>query len=71
MEMTRKQLDLVKEIMKADNLEDTIDKLFCELKGLVRLGSNDEGHLNYSLDEYWLFAYAFVQGFITRKGTKK
>lgn len=66
--MTRQQLDLVKEIMKTYNLEDKIDKSFCELKGLTCLGSNDEGYLDYSLDEYWLFAYAFVQGFIIRRG---
>ena len=56
--------------MKEDNLESIIDRLFCELNGLVSLVSTDEGHLNYSLNEYWLFAYAFVHGFITRKGLK-
>lgn len=65
--MTRQQIDLVKEIMKEDNLESKIDELFCELKGLIRLGSYDEGHLNYSLDEYWLFAYAFVHGFMNNE----
>ena len=69
--MTKQRLDLVKEIIEADNLEGIIDRLFCESKGLIRLGSDDEGRLNYSLDEYWLFAYAFVQGFITRRGLKK
>ena len=57
--------------MKEDNLQGIIDRLFCELKGLTCLGSNDEGQLDYSLDEYWLFAYAFVHGFITRRGLKK
>ena len=55
MELAREQLDKIRTIMKEDNLESIIDRLFCELNGLVSLGSTDEGHLNYSLNEYWLF----------------
>ena len=71
MELAREQLDKIRTIMKEDNLESIIDRLFCELNGLESLGSTDEGHLNYSLNEYWLFACGFVHGFITRKGLKK
>ena len=72
MELAREQLDKIRTIMKEDNLESIIDRLFCELNGLVSLCSTDEGHLNYSLnDEYWLLACGFVHGFITRKGLKK
>ena len=71
MELAREQLDKIRTIMKEDNLESIIDRLFCELNGLVSLGSTDEGHLNYSLNEYWLFVCGFVHGFITRKGLKK
>lgn len=70
MELNPQTIDKVREIMESDNLTGTIDRLFCELNGLVCLGSTDEGNLPYSLNEYWVFAYAFVQGFITRKGTK-
>lgn len=71
MELAREQLDKIRTIMKEDNLESIIDRLFCELNGLMSLCSTDEGHLNYSLNEYWLFACGFVHGFITRKGLKK
>ena len=71
MELGSEKINKIKEIIKADNLETIIDKLFCELNGCACLGCNDECQPNYSLEDYWLFAYAFVQGFITRKGLKK
>lgn len=65
--MNREQFERLKKFIDENNLEEKIDKAFCELNDLICLGSNDEGQTNYNLDDYWNFAYGFVCGYKKQK----
>ena len=59
------------EIMKKYNLEPIVDETFRRLKGLISLSCNDEGELPYDVEEYWIFAYGFCNGYLNSKKGEK
>lgn len=68
--MNREEFDELRKIINENNLEETIDNAFMKVKNLTSLGSTDEGHVDYSLEEYWLFADGFCKGYMNAKGVK-